>query len=190
MRRYLLGLCQDESSRIPQFVAEVAIAGHASQVEANVAARRGEGRERESQGVRSVGLDALRKLLARGLLDRGRVLRLHQARGPFGNEGLEIDAVHDVQRIEHVSLGLRHLIAALIANEPRDVDVPERHVTHEFQPHHHHPCHPKEDDVETCDQNVRRIELRQLGRLRGPPQRGEGPQPGGEPGIEHILVLA
>ena len=34
------------------------------------------------------------------------------------------------------------------------------------------------------------IELLQLGRLVGPAQRGERPQRRGEPGVEHILVLA
>src|SRR5439155_27077960 len=69
-----------------------------------------------------------------------------------------------------------------------DVDGAERDVTAEVQPHHHHPGDPKEDDVKACNEHVRRIIPRQLGRLLGPTERRERPQCGGEPGIEDILV--
>ena len=37
-------------------------------------------------------------------------------------------------------------------------------------------------------EDVRRIEGAQRGRLLGPAERGEGPQPGREPGVEHVGV--
>ena len=66
--------------------------------------------------------------------------------------------------------------------------MPERHVLHEVQPHHHHPRDPEEDDVEAGDERVGRIVARELRGPVGPAQRRERPQRGGEPGVEHVLV--
>ncbi len=79
--RLALGHQQHEARGIPQLVAEVAVARHASEFEADVAALRGERGERESQRIGAVGLDALGKLLARGLVDGRGQVRLHQAGG-------------------------------------------------------------------------------------------------------------
>ena len=95
-------------------------------------------------------------LLARGLLDRRRQLRLHQSRGALGDQRLEVDAVDDVERVDDVALGLGHLVAVLVADEAGDVDVAERHLAHELQAHHHHARDPEEDDVEAGDQHAGR----------------------------------
>ncbi len=123
-----------------------------------------------------MGLDTLGILFARRLFHSRRMLRLHQARGPLDYQRLEVDAVDDVERIEHVTLGFRHLLAALIENEPGDVHIAERHVAHELQTHHHHPGHPEEDDVEARYQHAGGIQLGELGGLIGPPECGERPQ--------------
>ena len=52
------------------------------------------------------------------------------------------------ERVHDVALRLRHLLPLLVAHEGVDVDVAERHLLHEVQPHHHHAGDPEEDDVE------------------------------------------
>ena len=49
---------------------------------------------------------------------------------------------------------------------------------------------PEEEDLGRGHQRVAGIEAREIVRAVGPAQAGEGHQPGGEPGIEHVLVLA
>ena len=80
---------QHIARRIPQLVAEVAILLDPAHVEAQIAALRGEPRKTQAQGIRAECRDALRKLLARSPLDRGFHLRLHQAAGALGEQGVE-----------------------------------------------------------------------------------------------------
>ena len=80
---------RDEARGIPQLVAEVAVARDAREIEADVAARRGERGEREAQRVRAVRRDAFRELLARVLFDGRRELRLHEAGGALRDQRLE-----------------------------------------------------------------------------------------------------
>ena len=68
--RVLLGVHQHVARGVPQLVAEVAVALDAAEVEADVAAHGRERGEGEAQRVGAVGRNALRKLLARRLLDR------------------------------------------------------------------------------------------------------------------------
>ena len=51
-----------------------------------------------------------------------------------------------------------------------------------------HPGHPEEYDVVAGDQHVGGIEVVQVGGLLRPAQGGEGPQGGGEPGVQHVRV--
>ena len=44
-------------------------------------------------------------------------LRLHQPGRALGDQRLELDAVDDVERVEDVALGLRHLLAVLVADQ-------------------------------------------------------------------------
>ena len=88
------------------------------------------------------------ELLARRLLDLVLEVRLHHAARALRDERIETDPVDEVERVDDVALGLRHLLAVLVADEAGDVDVLERHVAHELQAHHHHARDPEEDDVE------------------------------------------
>ena len=98
-------------------------------------------------------------------------------------------AVHDLKRIDDVAGRFRHLLAMLVAHQGVEVDVLERHLVHEVQPHHHHPRHPEEEDVEAGDQDRGRVEGRQFpGPLR-PAQGRKGPQGRGEPGVEDVVLL-
>ncbi len=95
----------------------------------------------------------------------------------------------DHQRIDDVALRLRHLLPLGVAHQAVDVDLAERHVAHEFDAQHDHARHPEEQDVEAGDEQRRGVESRQVLGLVGPAQRGERPQAGAEPGVEHVGVL-
>ena len=51
------------------------------------------------------------------------MLRLHEAAGALGDQVVERDAIDDIERVDDVALGLRHLLAVLVADEAGDVDV-------------------------------------------------------------------
>ena len=182
-------LHQNETGGVPQLVAEIAVAFDAAEIETDVAPGRGECGKGKAQGVGAEGRDAVRELLA-GRLFNGRChLRLHQARGAFLDQGFQLDAVDQVDRVEHVALGLRHLLAVRVADQAVDVHFSERHVVHELEAHHDHAGNPEKDDVETRDQHAGRVVALQFGCLFGPAQGRERPQRGGEPGVQHVLVL-
>ena len=184
-----VGLHQYEARRVPQFVAEVPVAFDAPEFEAHVTPGRRERGEREAERVAAVGRDAIGKVLAGRFLDRRRHPGLHEAGGSLCDQGFDIDAVDEIQRVKHVTLGLRHLLTVSVTDEAMDVNFPERDIVHEPQAHHDHSGNPEKDDVEAGDQHAARIEPGQAFRALGPSQRGEGPQRGREPGVEHILVL-
>ena len=158
-------------------------------MELDVAPERGLRGEREPQRIRAVGLDAVRVLFSRGLLDGGRHVRLHQPAGAFLHQRLEVDAVDDVDGVQNVALGFRHFLAVGIAHQAMHVDLAKRHVVHEFQTHHDHACDPEKDDVEAGDQHGGRVKGLERIALSGPPQRREGPQGRRKPGVKHVLVL-
>ncbi len=182
-----------KAGRVPQLVAEVAVAFTAVHVELDVAAGAGEAGEGEAQRICAVGGDALRELLARALLDLLGLLRVHQAAGALLHQLLQADAVDQVDRVEHVALGLGHLLAFRVADQAVHVDILERNLAGDVLGHHHHARHPEEDDVEAGHQHRRRqVEVERgigfLRPLRRPVQSGERPQRGGIPGVQHVLV--
>jgi hypothetical protein len=150
-------------------------------------ARRGEG---EAQGVGAEAGDAIGEFLARGLLDAGGLLGVHQAGGALGHQIVDADAVDQVDGVQHVALGFRHLVAVGIPHQAGDVDVPEGHLAGEVQGHHDHARHPEEDDVETGDQHAGGQVVLQFPGVFRPAQGGKGPQGRREPGVQHILVAA
>ena len=83
----------------------------------------------------------------------------------FVDQRLEVDAVDEVERVEHVALRLRHLLAFLVAHDRVDVDVAKRHFAGEVGRRHDHPRDPEEDDVEAGDEHRRRQERLELPRL-------------------------
>ena len=114
---------------------------------------------------------------------------LHHAGGAFADQALQVDAVDQVDRVYHVALGLRHLLAFGIAHQAVHIHRVKRHLLAKMQGHHDHPGHPEENDIEAGDEYRGRVEGRQLGCFPRPAQGGKGPQGGGEPGVQHILVL-
>src|SRR5690606_15095492 len=186
----VVGVLDDEVGGVPQLIAEVAVALDAAHVELDVAAGGGQRQVGEAQGVGDVGSDALGELGAGLLGDLLGQLWLHHAAGALGHQGFEVDAVDDVQRIEHVALGLGHLLALAVAHQAVHVHGLERDLPGQVGGQHDHPGDPEEDDVEAGNQYVGRVEgLEEVGLLR-PAEGGEGPQAGAEPGVQHVFVLA
>ena len=58
-----------------------------------------------------------------------------------------------------------------------------------MQAHHDHPRVPEKKNVVAADQQRRGIKGAQVRRVVGPAQRRERPQPGAEPGVEHVGIL-
>ena len=77
----------------------------------------------------------------------------------------------------------------LVADQAVQVDRLERDLAGELQPVHDHARHPEEQDVVAGLHHGGRVEILVVGRLFRPAERGERPQAGGEPGIQHIRVL-
>ncbi len=191
----VFALVQNVTRGVPDLVAEVAIAFDATHVELDVATGRGQRAEREAQGVGAVAFDAIGEFFAGGFLDLLRQFRLHQARGALLDQGFQVDAVDDVQRVKDVALGLGHLLALAVAYQTVYVDSLERNlrravfVLHQVHGHHDHTGNPEENDVETGDQHVGGVEFLQELGLLGPAEGRECPQAGAEPGVEDVVVL-
>ena len=100
--------------------------------------------------------DALREFLLGLLGDALRLLRVHQAGSALFDQSVEADAVDQIDRIEHVALGFRHLLAFAIADQAMHIDVLEGDLAGDLLGHHDHAGDPEEDDVETGDQHRRR----------------------------------
>ena len=146
---------------IPEFVAKVLVAFYAAQVEANIPSGSRKRRERKTQRIGAIGIDALGKLFAcRGFNSRSQMF-LHESGRAFFQKPIEINAVNEVKRIEHIALGLGHFLSFGIANQSMDIDFAKRHVAHELDAHHYHPGYPEENNVETSDKHIARIKLRQ-----------------------------
>ena len=183
-----VGIHQHKAGRVPQLVAEVAIAIAAAEVEIDVAPERRVTRHREAQRIGAVGRDAVGKFLAGGFCDAVGLLRIHQADGALGNQRFEINAVDQVDRIERIAFRFRHFLAAGVAHQTVHVDGIERYFAGEVGGHHHHPCNPEEDDVEAGHQYRGRHEPFVVRRFFRPAERGKWHQRGREPGIEHVFV--
>ena len=180
---------EHESRRVPQLVAEIAIAFAAREIEVERAAEGREAGKGEAHRVGAVSRDALWKLSSDPLLDRRTLLLQHQPLGLLRQQVLEAGAADQVQRIEHVALGLGHFLALLVAHDRIDVHVAERQLAGEIGRHHDHAHDPEKNDVEAGDEYRARQKHFELARLLRPAERRMAPQGGREPGVEHVGVL-
>src|SRR5574340_1015604 len=184
----LLAVHQHEAGRVPQLVAEVAVALAALAVEVDAASQRGHRGEGEAQRVGAVAGDAAGEFgLGRGAY-LGRQLGLAQPGAALFQQRCERDAVDQVDRIEHVAFALAHLVAVRVEHQAVDVDVAKRHLAGEVGRHHDHPSDPEEDDVVAGDEHRRRQEQVLLDRLARPAERRERHQRRRVPGVEHVLI--
>ena len=120
-RSAFLGIDQDIARGVPELVAEVLVALDAAEVEADVAAGRGERGKREAQGV---GADIhsmpFGNCLRVASSIAGLQVFLHQCQlVRFSSRLSRSMPSIEVQRIEHVALGLGHLLALLVAESVR-----------------------------------------------------------------------
>jgi len=143
-----------KTAGIPQLVAEVAVALAALGVEVDAAAQRGQRGEGEAQRVGAVGRDAFGEFLFGLLAHLGRGLGLAQAVGALFEQGFERDAVDQVHRVQHIALGLAHLLALRVEHQAVDVDMLEGDAAGEVGRHHDHAGDPEEDDVVAGDQHA------------------------------------
>ena len=98
--------------------------------------------------------------------------------------------VDQAERVDRIALRLGHFLPVRVADQAVEVERAPRHLVHELHPLHRHPRIPEEQDVEAGDQHVVGIVALEIVGLLRPAERGERPQRRGEPGVEHILVLA
>ena len=70
-----------------------------------------------------------------------------------------------------------------------DIHGVERGLAHVLDTREDHARDPEEDDIIARDQRRGRVEILKLLGLFRPAERGERPQRGGEPGIQHVLFL-
>ena len=184
---------QRKARGVPQFVAEIFVAFGTRQIEFDIAPRAGQCGHGEAQRVGTVGIDAVRILLAGVFFDLLGHLRLHQAVGAFGNQIINADAVDDVERIEHIALRLRHFLAVFIAHQAGHIHIVEGNLTGEVVGHHHHPRHPEEDDVKAGHQHAGWDVVRKAAfghrRFIRPALGGKREHGRREPGFQHVGIL-
>ena len=97
--------------------------------------------------------------------------------------------IDDFQRIHAVAQALGHLAALRVAHQAVNQHGVEGRLAHLLDAGEDHPRYPEEDNVIAGHQHTGGIEVFQILGFMRPAQRGEGPQSGREPGIQHVLVL-
>ena len=103
-------------------------------------------------------------------------------------QGIGAVFLRHFQGVNAVAQGLGHLPPLVVPDQAVDENGVEGGLFGLLTAGEDHPGHPEKDDVITGDQHVSGVEIVQiLGFLR-PAQGGEGPQRGGEPGVQHVRV--
>src|ERR1700682_6763945 len=108
---------EHESRRVPQLVAEIAIALAAREIEVERPAKGREAGKGETHRVGAVSRNAVWKLSLDPLLDRGTLLLQHQALTLLRQKALEAGTADQVQGVEHIAFGLGHFLALLVADD-------------------------------------------------------------------------
>src|SRR5690606_17849357 len=131
---------------IPQLVAEIAVTFAALQIELDIAARAGERSEGKAQRIRTKSRNTLGEFLSRALLDLLCLLRIHQTRCTLLDQIIKTDAVDEVYRVQHITLGFGHFLDLRIADQAVDIYVFKRDLARDVFSHHNHASHPEEND--------------------------------------------
>ena len=118
------------------------------------------------------------------IVARGGAVHQHEAQGVRAVLG------DDLQRVDAVAKALGHLAALTVADDAVDADGVEGGLASVGKTGEDHAADPEADDVVTGDEGVGGVEILEVfALLIGPAQRAEGPQRGGEPGVEGVGVL-
>ncbi len=98
----------------------------------------------------------------------------------------------EVERVGRVAERLGHLAAQAVAHYTGEVDVREGFSVHELVAGYYHARYPEEDDVRCGDEVGSGVVVFDFGifRFQDSVEEGDGPQPGGEPCVEAVGVLA
>ena len=117
--------------------------------------------------------------------------------GGGGEHQAHADAVgaivaDEVEGVGRVAERLAHLAADGVADDACEVNVVEGLLAHVFIAGHDHAGHPEEDDVRTGDERGRGVVVVDflVAGVVDAVEEGDGPEPGGEPGVERVLVLS
>src|SRR3990167_8021752 len=69
-----------------------------------------------------------------------------------------------------------------------NINIAEGNIPHELKTHHDHPGDPEKEDIEASDKHRGRIEgLKICAHLR-PSKRGERPESGRKPRVQHVGI--
>ena len=118
----------------------------------------------------------------------------HIVAGAVAGNEVETQSVSAVllrhlQRVDAIAQGLGHFAALVVADQTVDKHRLERLLLHLLHAGEDHARHPEEDDIVARDHDGGGIPVLQVGRVGvRPAQRGERPQRGAEPGVQHVLL--
>ena len=104
-------------------------------------------------------------------------------------QGVRAVLVRHFQRVDAVAQGLGHLASLVVAHQTVDEHRLEGLLLHLLHAGEDHTRHPEENDVVAGDHDGGGIPVFQVGGVGvGPAQRGERPQGGAEPSVQHVLL--
>ena len=92
-------------------------------------------------------------------------------------------------RVNHIALGLRHLLLVGVPHQSVNVDLTKRNLARHLDAQHDHAGDPEEENIEAGVEQRGGVERLEILGLAGPAHRREGPESRAEPGVEDIGVL-
>ena len=98
--------------------------------------------------------------------------------------------LRNFQGIDHIPLGLGHLLFFRVPDQRVDVELAEGDFLHELQAHHDHSRAPEEQDVKAHDHQVIGVEAAEVLGVVGPTQSRKWPERRAEPGVQDVGVCA
>jgi hypothetical protein len=179
---------QHEAGRVPQLVAEVAVAFAAAQVEVDVASQRGVAGHREAQAsVPNAGMPSGNSLRVAFSIDAACFGFIRPVVRLATSDSTSMPSIRSIGS-SVLPFDFDIFWPDGVAHEAVHVHRVERHLAGEVRGHHDHPRDPEEDDVEAGDQHRRRQEQSSFRRFFRPAERRERHQRGREPRVEHVVV--
>ena len=151
---FVFHIHQHEVGGVPQFIAEVAVTFGAFEIEIHTAAEAGIAGHGKAQGIGAEHGNAFGEEFLRGFNHLRCFFWAAQAGGAFHQQLLQIDAINQIHRVNHVAFGFRHFFAFVVAHDAVDVHVFKRHFAGEVGGHHNHARHPEEDDFVAGYQHI------------------------------------
>ena len=72
-------------------------------------------------------------------------------------KGICSELIHYLERINNVALRFAHFFAFCISHKGMYIHLFKWDVSHEMEPHHHHPGYPKKEDIKASHKDRGRI---------------------------------